>query len=186
MSAVTRSTQNFRTSLAEQPPTKKWAGVNALKLDGCGKSSVRGLELRQASICINMVEPSSKLRITELIAFMSNCLALLMADSHKPPKRLEAPLKLDPLSEMILLGQDFLAMKRRKVAVDKSETISRCTALVAVQMKRQRRYPERRTSLGFYKMTYHSWIYLTRQVPESTDQELQAEKVRILSCLEIG
>ncbi|GFX76171.1 hypothetical protein TNCV_2144751 [Trichonephila clavipes] len=46
----------------------------------------RGLELRQASICINRVEHSSKLRSIELVDFMSNCLALLMADSHKPPK----------------------------------------------------------------------------------------------------
>ncbi|GFV74654.1 retrovirus-related Pol polyprotein from transposon TNT 1-94 [Trichonephila clavipes] len=68
------------------PPTKKWAGVNAVKSDGSGESSVRGLELRQASICINRVEHSSKLRSTELVAFISNCLALLIADSHKPPK----------------------------------------------------------------------------------------------------
>ncbi|GFR21466.1 hypothetical protein TNCT_371361 [Trichonephila clavata] len=64
----------------------KWAGVNALKLDGSEESSVRGLELRQASICINRVDHSSKLRSTELVAFMSDCLTLLMADSHKPPK----------------------------------------------------------------------------------------------------
>ncbi|GFY33409.1 hypothetical protein TNCV_2226791 [Trichonephila clavipes] len=114
-------------NLMNRPPTKKWAGVNALKSDGSGESSVRGLELRQASIWINRVEHSSKLRSTE----------------HKSSSffMTQAPLKLDPLSEMILLRQDLLAMKRRKsarnAAVDKSETSSRCTALVAVQMKRQ-------------------------------------------------
>ncbi|GFT40048.1 hypothetical protein TNCV_2170721 [Trichonephila clavipes] len=33
-------------------------------------------------------------------------------------------------------------------------------------------------------MTFHSWVDLTREVHESTDHELQAEKVRVLSCLD--
>ncbi|GFV89376.1 hypothetical protein TNCV_4151951 [Trichonephila clavipes] len=33
-------------------------------------------------------------------------------------------------------------------------------------------------------MTFHSWVDLTREVPGSTDHELQAEKVRVLSCLD--
>ncbi|GFS99225.1 hypothetical protein TNCV_1600651 [Trichonephila clavipes] len=53
---------------------------------GSEESSVRGLELRQASICINRVEHSPKLRSTELATFMRNCTALLIIDSHKSPK----------------------------------------------------------------------------------------------------
>ncbi|GFY77954.1 hypothetical protein TNIN_250051 [Trichonephila inaurata madagascariensis] len=45
-------------------------------------------------------------------------------------------------------------------------------------------YPERRTSLGFYKMTFHSWVDLTKEAPESTDHELKPETVRVLSYLD--
>ncbi|GFY34670.1 hypothetical protein TNCV_1373611 [Trichonephila clavipes] len=33
-------------------------------------------------------------------------------------------------------------------------------------------------------MKFHSWVDLTREVPESADHELQTEKVRVLSCLD--
>ncbi|GFY55153.1 uncharacterized protein TNIN_89891 [Trichonephila inaurata madagascariensis] len=46
------------------------------------------------------------------------------------------------------------------------------------------RHPERRMSLGFYKMKFHSWVDLTREGSESIDHELKAEKVRVLSYLD--
>ncbi|GFT49436.1 hypothetical protein TNCV_3366401 [Trichonephila clavipes] len=60
---------------------EKRAGVEWLKSDGYKEISVRGLELRQAAICIKSVEHSAKLIIrAELVAFTSNCLTLLMED----------------------------------------------------------------------------------------------------------
>lgn len=81
-------------------------------------------------------EPLNALNTTEILHIFYS-----LHNRNDYLMQLAALLKLEQLPEMILLGQPFLEINprnaARKQAVDSSDTNSRYTAFVAVEMRRQ-------------------------------------------------